>query len=169
MNDKHRLLKNALGRFTTGVTVISCKTNDGKMHGMTVNSFTSVSLEPPLVLWCIRKCASIYSEFITATSFATSVLPADQRELSQRFADRNPKTFSPLEIDVFKTGAPLLKNRIAGFDCIVRERYQGGDHSIILGEIVAFDSLTGDPLVYFASNYHKVEELTEPRYIQYGA
>lgn len=169
MSDKHRLLRNALGRFATGVTVIACKTEDGEFCGMTANSFASVSLEPPLVLWCIRKRASVYSTFISAGSFAVSVLPADQHELSERFARRNPKDFSLLDVDVFQTGAPLLKDRIAGFDCLVRELYQGGDHTIVLGEVVAFDSLTGDPLVYFASDYHKVETLTTPHYIQYGS
>lgn len=169
MNDQHRLLKNALGRFATGVTVIACKTGDGEFCGMTANSFASVSLDPPLVLWCIRKRASVYSTFISASSFAVSILPEDQRALSERFARRNPKDFSLLEVDVFQTGAPLLKNRIAGFDCLVREFYQGGDHTIVLGEVVAFDSLTGSPLVYFASDYHKVEASPMLRFAQYGS
>lgn len=169
MTDQYRLLKNALGRFATGVTVISCKTESGDYYGMTVNSFASVSLEPPLVLWCIRKCASVYSQFINAGSFAASVLSADQQALSERFAGRDPKPFSPHEIDIFQTGAPLLKARLAGFDCIVREHYQGGDHTIIIGEVAAFDSLSGSPLIYFASNYQKLEDLSEPSYIQYGS
>ena len=136
---------------------------------MTANSFASVSLDPPLVLWCIRKHASVHSTFMSAGSFAVSVLSTDQRALSERFACRNPKDFSLLDIDVFQTGAPLLKSRIAGFDCLVRELYQGGDHTIVLGEVVAFDALAGDPLVYFASDYHKVETLPARHYIQYGS
>lgn len=155
MTDKFRPLKDAFGRFATGIGVAACRKEDGSFVAITINSFTSVSLDPPLVLWCIERRTSTFPAFMAADGYSVSVLAADQQALSERFAGREPRPLAPEEIDIWKTGAPLLKGRIAGFDCKVSARHKAGDHVILVGEVVQFDSADASPLIYFASNYCK--------------
>ncbi len=154
MTDQYRPLKDAFGRFATGIGIAACKKRDGGYSVITINSFTSVSLNPPLVLWCIDKSASVYPDFSAADSYSISILSAQQKEMSERFARYDPMALTGDEIDLWETGAPLLKNRIAGFDCKITMRHAAGDHDILIGEVIRFDSANGAPLVYFASNYH---------------
>ena len=155
MNDHHRPLKNAFGRFATGIGVAACPAGKDGFAVLTINSFTSVSLDPPLVLWCIERGAATFSAFMAAQSYAVSILKSDQRALSDRFAGYAPAPLSPGEIDIGPTGAPLLKGRLAGFDCRISARHEAGDHVIMVGEVAAYDSDVGEPLVYYASNYHE--------------
>ena len=155
MTDKFRPLKDAFGRFATGIGVAACRKEDGSFAAITINSFTSVSLDPPLVLWCIERRTSAFPAFMAADGYSVSVLAADQQAMSERFAGREPRPLVPEEIDIWKTGAPLLKGRIAGFDCKVSARHKAGDHVILVGEVVQFDSADASPLIYFASNYCK--------------
>ena len=152
-DDPFRPLKNAFGRFTTGVGVASCVAKDGGASIITINSFTSVSLAPPLVLWCIERRASAYEHFAAADHYAVSILRADQAETCMRFARYNPDPLSASEKEVWESGAPLLTDRLAGFDCKVVARHDAGDHVILVGEVLKFDSVSGDPLVYYASNF----------------
>ncbi len=154
MTDQYRPLKDAFGRFATGIGVAACKTEKNGFAAITINSFTSVSLDPPLVLWCIEKRASVYPDFMATDSYSISILGADQKATSERFARYEPESLTGEEIDIWDTGAPLLKGRIAGFDCKISMRHKAGDHVILVGEVVRFDSADGAPLVYFASNYH---------------
>ena len=154
MTDKYRPLKDAFGRFATGIAIAACRNGKGGYTALTVNSFTSVSLEPPAVLWCLENRASAYPDFMAADSYAISVLRADQQDMSERFARFQPKEIDKSEVDIWDTGAPVLKDRLAGFDCKISARHKAGDHVILLGEVVKFDSGTGAPLIYFASNYH---------------
>ena len=153
MTDKYRPLKNALGRFATGIAVASCRSESGAITALTINSFTSVSLEPALVLWCLENRASSYSAFMAAESYGVSILRADQREASQRFAHFIPGGPREDEFETMTTGAPILKQRLAGFDCRIVARHEAGDHVILVGEVKQFDSAEGDPLIYYASNY----------------
>ena len=153
MTDTFRPLKNAFGQFATGIAIAACKKPMGGFSVITINSFTSVSLNPPLVLWCLERQASAYPDFKLAESYSVSILSADQKFYSERFAGHNPEPLNDSEIDIGKTGAPLIKNRLAGFDCKIVERHEAGDHVIMIGEVVQFDSVVGAPLVYFASNY----------------
>lgn len=153
MTDKYRPLKDAFGRFATGIGVAACRDADGAMSAITINSFTSVSLEPPLVLWCLENRASTYSAFMSAQSYGVSILRADQQLVSERFAHFLPNGPKEEEFESWVTGAPILKTRLAGFDCKVVARHDAGDHVIMVGEVVRFDSIAGDPLIYFASNY----------------
>lgn len=155
MTDQFRPLKDAFGRFTTGIGVVSCVKEDGGYALLTINSFASVSLSPSLVLWCIEQRASAFPAFMAADSYAVSILRADQRDLSDRFAGYDYEAPKDSEIDIATTGAPLLKGRLAGFDCTVSARHKAGDHVIMLGEVVHFDSSPGEPLVYFSSDYHE--------------
>ena len=152
-DDPYRPLKNAFGRFATGIGVATCVDRNGKFVAITINSFTSVSLEPPLVLWCIENKASSYPAFAEADSYAVSILGAEQQPASDRFARFGSTPLSPDEVEIFETGAPLLKNRLAGFDCRITRRHAAGDHHILVGEVVHFSSRDGAPLVYFASRY----------------
>ena len=153
MTDPHRLLKNAFGRYATGVTVVGCRDAAGAYAAITVNSFTSVSLTPPLVLWSIEKSASTFPAFMAADSYAVSVLKSGQADISQRFATRGALGMQDDEIETWRTGSPLLKDRLAGFDCKVVDRHAAGDHFILVGEVIEYDAKPGAPLLYFASDY----------------
>lgn len=153
MSDPYRPLKNAFSRFATGVTVVSCIGQDGAPLGITVNSFSSVSLEPPLVSWCLDDLSSVAPSFLAADHYAVSILAADQELMSNRFATPGQHDFKEGEGETFRTGAPLLKGRVAGFDCRLAERFKVGDHTILIGEIVHFDSFGGSPLIYSGRTY----------------
>lgn len=155
MTDPYRPLKNAFGRFATGVAIAACANTRGGFTAITINSFTSVSLEPPLVLWCLELKASSFGDFISAPSYAVSVLNASQQALSERFARHEPEPLKPHEYELWLSGAPVLAERLAAFDCRVVDRHRSGDHVILVGEVVQFDSFDGAPLMYFASRYMK--------------
>ena len=151
-----QVLRQILGEFATGVTVVtSCV--EGMIHGLTVNSFCSVSLNPPLVLVCIDKTAQGCDVIKKGNCFAINILSEKQRNLSDRFA--NPK-FSPNErfsgVKYFqkKTGAPIFENNLGWMDCKLVNNYDGGDHAIFVGEILsAANNSTNKPLLFFRSNY----------------
>ena len=153
MSDPFRPLKDAFGRFATGVTVVSCLPEPENPVAITVNSFASVSLDPPLVLWCIENRASTFSDFMASDSYAVSVLPAGAADISNRFAAHAPEPMQESESETWISGAPILRERLAGFDCKVVDRLRSGDHVILVGEVLKFDSKPGSPLLYFASNY----------------
>ena len=153
MTDPFRPLKDAFGRFATGVCVAACVNDRGGVTAITINSFTSVSLSPALVLWCIEKKASAFADFAAAKSYSVSVLKCDQKEISERFARHEPPALQPDEYVVLKSGAPLLRNRLAGFDCEIIDRHHSGDHVILVGRVIEFDCEDGAPLLYYASRY----------------
>lgn len=155
MTDPFRPLKNAFGRFATGVGIASCANARGGYTAITINSFTSVSLDPPLVLWCLEAKASTFGDFIGAPSYAVSILHAGQQAISERFARHVPEPLQPYEYELWLTGAPVLAERLAAFDCKVVDRHRSGDHVILVGEVVQFASSEGAPLMYFASRYAK--------------
>ena len=141
-----------LGKFATGVTVASTKFED-RLWGLTANAVTSLSLDPPLVLLCIQRNGQSLDRFKSAGCFALSILSADQRELSDRFAFKGPKDFSGLEVKTAVTGAPILPDALGWVDCRLTEVLPGGDHDIRIGEIVAGDAQEGQPLLYFGGKY----------------
>lgn len=155
VNDPFRPLKDAFGRFATGVCVAACADGRGGITAITINSFTSVSLDPPLVLWCIEKKASTFPAFASAASYSVSILGDAQQAISERFARHEPQPLAPHEYEIWRTGAPILKERLAGFDCEIVDRHQSGDHVILVARVVQFDSFAGAPLLYFASRYAK--------------
>ena len=155
MDDQYRPLKDAFGRFATGVCIAACANSRGGMTAITINSFTSVSLEPPLVLWCLEKKARAHADFAAANSYSVSVLDERQQMVSTRFASHDPEPLSAEEYVIWRTGAPILKQRLAGFDCEVTDRHRSGDHVILVARVLQFDSRAGVPLLYFASNYAK--------------
>lgn len=151
--DLYRPLKDALGRFATGVAVAACRNARGGYTALTVNSFTSVSLDPPLVLWCIERRASSFDDFAAAASYSISILTDAQQSVSERFARHVPAPLAAGEFEVWKSGAPILAERLAGFDCEIIDRHRSGDHVILVARVIQFDSRAGAPLLYFASRY----------------
>lgn len=161
MTDPFRPIKTAFGRFATGVSLAGCEGPGGAPLFITVNSFASVSLKPPLVLWCLERKASSFPAFTAAPAYSISVLKADQVEISERFAHHSPKSLAPGDYEIWETGAPIFSGRLAGFDCRVIDRHVAGDHVILIAEVVRFDLRPGAPLLYFASKYGKGPEAEE--------
>jgi flavin reductase (DIM6/NTAB) family NADH-FMN oxidoreductase RutF len=145
--------RRACGRFATGVTIASVLDAAGGPHGLTVNSFTSVSLEPPLVLICLGHAVSIIDHFRAARYFGINVLKEGQRDISDHFARKGHDRFGSLAWQPGETGVPLLPGSLAAIECAVHKRYTAGDHDIFIGEMVRARVAKGDPLIYFASRY----------------
>lgn len=152
-SDPFRLLKTAFGRFATGVVLAGCKRPDGVPLVITVNSFTSVSLTPPLVLWCLERRASSFDAFMSADGYSINVLKSGQQALSERFAQHAPAPLGVDEIEFWSTGAPIVKGALASFDCKIVDRHGAGDHVILIAEVLRFQSTAGAPLLYYASRY----------------
>ena len=123
---------------------------------MTVSSFTSVSLEPPLVLVCIDFRSSVHPHFRSNAHFAVNVLHEDQTELSVRFADLPDDRFQGIDWYSGTTGAPLLRGALAIFECAVKNTVEAGDHAILIGEVIRTESREGKPLLYFNRNYRSL-------------
>lgn len=144
-----RDLRNALGCFGTGVAVITTCTAEGRCVGLTVNSFASVSLDPPLALWSLVSHSPSLSAFQEASHFAVNVLASTQQQLAMRFARPAPDKFEALAWRAGRGGAPILEGVVASFECRNANRYYGGDHVIFLGAIEAY-SYNGEPPLLFA-------------------
>ena len=152
-----RTLRDALGCFATGVTVVTCLGADGKPAGLTVNSFTSVSLEPPLLLVCIRKDATSAPALTTASRFAINVLQTGQKPASISFSTRGDDRFGATRWSCAEGGAPILEESLGVFECERYALYDGGDHHILVGQVVkaSFDGGL-DPLLYFRGRYRRL-------------
>ncbi|MBS0542181.1 MAG: flavin reductase family protein [Proteobacteria bacterium] len=143
----------ALGTFTTGVTIITARTASGEPIGITANSFNSVSLNPPLVLWSLAKNARSLDTFLTTRHWNVHVLSIDQEALSGRFARQGEDKFAGLETEEGVSKAPLLTDCTARFQCRTAFSYEGGDHVIFVGEVLAYDRSSRPPLVYQGGQY----------------
>jgi flavin reductase (DIM6/NTAB) family NADH-FMN oxidoreductase RutF len=141
------------GRFATGVTIASVLDAGGAPHGLTVNSFTSVSLEPPLILISLGHGVTAIQHFRTSKYFAINILSVGQRSLSDRFARKGQDRFDGTEWLPGVTGAPLLPDALAAIECAVYRIIPMGDHDLFVGEVVRATVAEGDPLLYFASGY----------------
>ncbi|HEV2270997.1 MAG TPA: flavin reductase [Steroidobacteraceae bacterium] len=148
-----RRFRSALGAFATGVTIVTTRNTAGRDFGLTANSFNSVSLEPPMVLWSLAKSARSLPAFLAATHFAVHVLAADQEELSLRFAARRADKFAGLEVERGPGELPMLRGCSARFLCRTAFRHEGGDHVIFVGEVEAFDHSDRPPLLFHGGRY----------------
>lgn len=148
-------LRQALGEFATGITVVTARAagDGGQLAGLTVNSFTSVSLDPPLVLWCLGLGSPSVPTFRACTHFAVNVLAADQMEISKRFALAGSDKFADLEVKTGVGGSALLSGCCAWFECRCVARHDGGDHLILIGQIERFESRPRAPLLYHRGAY----------------
>lgn len=151
--------RDALGQYATGIAVATTRGPDGRKIGVTANSFTSVSLDPPLVSWCPSKAASHLRELESATHFAVNVLAADQHQLSRQFAAPTQDStmqdkFEGVDIIEGLAGLPLIDGAVARFQCHTVQQIDAGDHLIFLGEVERYDANGGDPLVFHLGRYH---------------
>lgn len=145
--------RRACGRFATGVSIATVLDRRGAPHGLTVSSFTSVSLEPPLVLICLGHAVTIIDHFRAAKYFGINVLGEEQRELSDRFARKGFDRFDGLPWTPGASGVPLLPGALAAMECELAQRIPSGDHDIFVGRMVRTVVGEGNPLIYYASAY----------------
>ena len=145
--------RKACALYATGVTVATVRASDGTPHGLTVSSFTSVSIQPPLILICIDYAFNFLSHFRACSSFAVNVLSESQRDLSVTFAEKPEGRFEGVDWYTNVTGAPLLRGCIANIECRLSSIIEAGDHAIFLGEVMQVESPGGRPLLYFNRDY----------------
>ena len=152
--------RHVLGHFPTGVTVITACV-DGQPAGLTIGSFTSVSLDPPLVLFCVARTSTTWPRIEKARKFAVNILGEHQEDVSRVFAKKGPPEKGTLRGQPFRvgrTGAPILEDCLAYIDCAVRDTLEGGDHSIFLGEVMDEAVLSEvKPLLFFRGGYHSID------------
>ena len=151
-----KAFRDALGSFVTGVTIVTARDAEGRPFGLTANSFNSVSLDPPMVLWSLSLKSGSLPVFRDAESWAVHVLAADQQSMSDRFARPGEDKFAGMDSADGPEGAPLLNGYAARFGCRARFEYEGGDHAIFLGEVVDFDRREAEPLIYHGGQYGRV-------------
>ena len=155
------LLRRAMGRFATGVTVVTTKATDGKLEGVTANSFATVSLDPPLVLWSLGRGSASFDSFHTATHFAVNVLGLHQRALSRHFSMPKRDKLAGIDHSLGEGGCPVLAGAIAHFECAMQSVIDGGDHTIFIGRVLGVSSRDGEPLVFSKGSYHRTVALAE--------
>ncbi|NQW93408.1 MAG: flavin reductase family protein [Polaromonas sp.] len=145
----------SLAMFATGVTIVTARTSDGTLIGLTANSFNSVSLSPPLVLWSLSQAASSMAAFSTGSHYAINILAADQKDLAERFASKRADRWDGVLFDDGVAGAPLLAGAAASFECFNRSRYEEGDHVIFVGEVEHCTHTGGAaPLLYHGGKFY---------------
>ena len=150
-------LRQALGAFATGVTIVTTVASDtGEPVGFTANSFTSVSLDPPLLLVCLAHTAASYRAFRDAESFAVNVLAAEQQETAMLFATRGADKFGPTAWHPGEMGAPLIEGCLARFDCAMHQRVTAGDHDILMGRVIGFSRHAGQALLFHGGAYQRL-------------
>ncbi len=157
VNGAHKL-RQALGAFLTGVTVVTAYAPSGQRVGVTVNSFSSVSLDPPLVLWCLSRTGPSLVSFIEATHFAVHVLSQGQEQLARRFCAPVKNRFEGLDVLLGAGGAPIFGGVSALFECRRQHAYEGGDHSIFVGEVLRYQYSGQPPLVFHDSRYRTLQQ-----------
>ena len=154
-NFSRQEFRSALGMFATGVTIITARTADGDLVGLTANSFNSVSLDPPLVLWSLSRSAGSMVALSTGSHYAINILAADQKELAERFAGKREDRWEAVEFSEGLCGAPLLAGAAATFECFNRSRYEEGDHVIFVGEVEHCEHRSGvSPLLFHGGKFY---------------
>jgi flavin reductase (DIM6/NTAB) family NADH-FMN oxidoreductase RutF len=146
-------LRKTLGAFSTGITVVTTRSNKGTLHGVTANSFSSVSLDPPLVLWSQSLTSSNFQAFSDSDYFVINILAADQKELSDHFGKSQNDKFKGIKFEEGIGGSPVLENTSAAFECKKIASYPGGDHIIYLGEINSLSCTDVEPLIFSNGKY----------------
>lgn len=149
------LFRHVMGHFATGVTVVTTTSNE-QLTGLTVNAFTSLSLEPPLVLVCIHQQAQSHGPLTHAGLFAVNILSDTQEYLSRRFASSSTAKFLEGEYRISEHGLPLLEGVLATLECRLVNTLPGGDHTIFVGEVISAQVHQGCPLLYYRSGYRQV-------------
>jgi flavin reductase (DIM6/NTAB) family NADH-FMN oxidoreductase RutF len=156
-----RELRQCLGRFVTGVAVVTTVDVNGLLQGMTINSFSSVSLDPPLILWSLRQSSFLFETFEEAPRFAINILAADQVEVSTRFCTPAADRFAGLPFTGGAGGVPLIEGCVAHIECETEVRYAGGDHTIFIGRVQRTASYDKSPLVFNQGRYSAVSAIPD--------
>jgi len=160
MENKLKHYRSALGMFTTGITIVTTRSANGEPVGMTANSFGSLSLEPPLVLWSLSIKAKGLKVYSKSEYFAVHVLTAEQVELSKRFARTGEDKFSGLSLEEGLGGSPLIAGCAARFQCKSESLFDGGDHLIMVGRVMQYEyTPEANPLLYFQGSYARGTEI----------
>jgi flavin reductase (DIM6/NTAB) family NADH-FMN oxidoreductase RutF len=147
--------RTALGMFATGVTIVTARTPDGVLVGLTANSFNSVSMSPPLVLWSLAQSAASMAAFSTGSHYAINILSADQQDLARQFSTKGVDRFAGVGFTLGISGAPLINGAAATFECFNRSRYEEGDHVIFVGEVERCQQRAGaSPLLYHGGKFY---------------
>jgi len=149
--------RRACAKFPTGVTIVTVLDAEGCPHGMTASSFTSVSLEPPLVLVCVDHRASVLAHLRRAQHISINILSEGQQDLSAHFARPGHDRFTGVEWEAGQGGVPLISGALARFECSIHRMVDAGDHTILIAEVLDAEYHDGRPLVYFGSSYHKLD------------
>lgn len=154
-----RSLRGVLGRFATGVTIITCLDADGGRVGLTANSFNALSLDPPLVLWSLRLSSPSLAAFQRARHFAVNILAESQVDLSRRFASAAPDKFDSGHWAAGQGGAPVLTGAAAVLECALHATHPGGDHLLLIGRVTHVTDIGTPPLVFHGGHYHLLGEV----------
>ncbi len=154
-NDEFRA---ALSRFPSGVTVVTTKDADGRLHGITVSAFCSLSLEPPLILICVEKIAGSHYALCESKAFVVNILNSQQIGLSEQFASPDPDKFDGVSFRTGIDGVPVIDGVVASLECRLKRICDGGDHTIFIGEVKNVSIIDGYPLVYSQSTYWTISE-----------
>lgn len=149
--------RNALSRFASGVTVVTTKDAAGKLHGLTVSAFCSVSLDPPLVLVCIENAAGSRYAFSESGVFTVNILSARQSHISEHFASLAEDKFHGIDSAIGLNGLPLMPGCLAILECRITKILDGGDHTIFVGEVENTSVGDGEPIIHFRSEYRTLE------------
>jgi flavin reductase (DIM6/NTAB) family NADH-FMN oxidoreductase RutF len=153
-----RELRNVMGNFATGVTIITTKDATGKPFGLTANAFSSLSLDPPLLLICVDKKVDCYACFEETKVFGVNFLSEGQDDLSTRFATKGIEKFEGVPYKLGQLGVALLDGAVAHIECKLANAYEGGDHTIYIGEIQNAAVLSDRPLLFFRGKYFKLPQ-----------
>jgi flavin reductase (DIM6/NTAB) family NADH-FMN oxidoreductase RutF len=157
---ENKVFRNVLGRFATGITVVTGLAEDNTPVGLTVNAFTSLSLDPPLVLFCLDKGTASINAFSKGKAFALNVLGEDQQNLSVNFSTKKEDRFEGMDYVFWGTGVPILNNCLANLECAIDDVHEGGDHLIVVGRVNRLQqSESGKPLLYFNGKYAQIGEI----------
>lgn len=164
----HSEFRRTMGCFATGVAVVTTL-DEGVPRGLTVNSVTSVSLNPPLLLVCVDYTSESYNGFLSSRVFAVNFLAVDQMEVSKRFATKTAGKFTGLEYRAGVSGSPILSDIVAFIECALEAHYPGGDHTIFVGRVVACEVFGGrEPLLFYRGKYSRMERMALPITYLYG-
>ncbi len=153
IDDDHFRL--AMSHFASGVTVVTTE-HDGQMYGMTVASFASLSLHPPLVMVCIERSVKTHDAIAAAGKYGVSILSSAQAGISSKFASRSDDKFTGVELVPGDLSVPLIADSLTAIECRLYDQLPGGDHTIFIGEVMAIHTREGDPLLYFRSGYREI-------------
>ncbi len=159
INTKENTFKQAMGRFPSGVVIVTTVDNEGKKCGFTASAFTSLSLDPPLILVCLANSADCYQSFVSTDKFAVNVIGNQQHELAFKFATKGAEKFGGDEFVTGESGLPIVSKCIFSLECNAKHTYPGGDHEILVGEVIHANVHEGSPSIWYEGNFRELKPI----------